>query len=402
MFVEAEFPKTIAAKAMGGPAFNTTVNEGFSGFEQRNQNWQTVRGEWNITLNTPSSAFVANPQTFIDQLTAFFLIVGGKANGFRLKDHKDFTNGSGAQFVAVGDGNTSIFQLLKAYTSAGRQYTRIIYKPVTSLVVDYLGAPLADSVNIFVGGVPQAKNAGYVGGGTAQYTIDETLGTICFRGVSQWALTAVSVSGGVATYSYTVVSGNAPQKNQQATITAMTHAANNGAFNITAVSPASATTGTFTVNNALAVVESGSSGVGQVFVSQISITAATQSGSNTTYSYTLLSGQPVSANMRVLITGMGDAGNNGTFYVSSTGAGTFTVPNPSGVTRTLQAGTGLSDWTPASTAIITSTFDFHFPVRFDTDKLAIQLEPSDVEGGEPIITWNTILLRELRLTAGQG
>lgn len=72
----------------------------------------------------------------------------------------------------------------------------------------------------------------------------------------------------------------------------------------------------------------------------VAISAATQSGTSTTYTYTLTSGPAVSASMNFTITGMVAAGNNGTFDVNSTGAGTFTVTNPNGVTATVQTGTG--------------------------------------------------------------
>ncbi|MBZ5571332.1 MAG: YncE family protein [Acidobacteriia bacterium] len=74
--------------------------------------------------------------------------------------------------------------------------------------------------------------------------------------------------------------------------------------------------------------------------SQLRITAATQSGANTAYAYTLVSGPPLTVGVRVAITGMGDSGNNGTFSVIAANAGTFTVANASGVTASGQNGTG--------------------------------------------------------------
>jgi YVTN family beta-propeller protein len=75
--------------------------------------------------------------------------------------------------------------------------------------------------------------------------------------------------------------------------------------------------------------------------STVQITAASQSGSNTTYSYTLTSGTPLRAGLIVVITGMGDAGNNGNFAITGVGAGTFTVVNTSGVTASGQNGGGV-------------------------------------------------------------
>jgi hypothetical protein len=74
----------------------------------------------------------------------------------------------------------------------------------------------------------------------------------------------------------------------------------------------------------------------------VSISAAAQSGGNTTYTYTLTSGPDLLNNnlVTLTITGMQDAGNNGSFSLNSVGAGTFTVTNPTGVTRGGQLGTG--------------------------------------------------------------
>lgn len=65
--------------------------------------------------------------------------------------------------------------------------------------------------------------------------------------------------------------------------------------------------------------------------SVLQITGASQSGSRTTYTYNLLSGTPLRAGLIVVVTGMGDAGNNGDFAITGVAPGTFTVENPSGV-----------------------------------------------------------------------
>lgn len=397
-FVEVEFPTAISFKAMGGPRFLTTVNSGISGFEQRNQNWAQARGKWNVSLTTPSkeTGGWTTMQQYIDQLQAMFLVVGGRANGFRLKDHKDFDNGSAPQFVGIGDGATSQFQLLKTYSAGGKSYIRAITKPVTSKVVDYLGASLADSVAVLVGGVPLAFNAGYLGG-AGKFTLDETTGIINFGAASKLAITAVTVNGPTATYTYTVTAGQAPTVNQQINVAGMAHAQNDGAVIVTETGP-----GTFSINNPTAIAESASSGVGLVDVSQVAITAASQSGSVTTYTYTLVAGAALAAGMRVTVVGMAHAGNNVAIYVSTLGSGTFSGQNAGGVTESGSSGTGLADFVPAPSAVITATYEFHFPVRFDTDDLDIQIEDSDVEGGNPIVSWNSIELVELRLSGGQG
>ena len=73
---------------------------------------------------------------------------------------------------------------------------------------------------------------------------------------------------------------------------------------------------------------------------RVNLTAASQSGSTTTYTYTLLSGPALRPGMEIVIAGMGDPGNNGTFNLASTSFGSFTVINNAGVTASGQNGAG--------------------------------------------------------------
>jgi hypothetical protein len=75
----------------------------------------------------------------------------------------------------------------------------------------------------------------------------------------------------------------------------------------------------------------------------VDITAASQSGTTTTYTYTLISGPPLRAGMSIAISGIVTAKpdvDNGTFSISGVGTGTFNVANPNGATATGQSGTG--------------------------------------------------------------
>lgn len=75
----------------------------------------------------------------------------------------------------------------------------------------------------------------------------------------------------------------------------------------------------------------------------LNITAAAFSAGNTTYTYTVTSGnvtaQIGAGKLYVVISGMAHAVNNGVFTASTFGAGTFTVANASGVSAT-ETGTG--------------------------------------------------------------
>ena len=80
----------------------------------------------------------------------------------------------------------------------------------------------------------------------------------------------------------------------------------------------------------------------QVPATTVTITAATQSGSNTTYTYTLTSGPALQTGQSINIIGMTDASDNGTFIITiaNPGSGTFTVINASGAAVSGQNGIG--------------------------------------------------------------
>lgn len=167
-FFEVEFPTTIGYKAVGGPGFSTVVNQGFSGAENRNRNWANSRGKWTISITTPSIHFASRAQ-FLECLESFFLAVGGKADAFRLKDHKDFQ--ARGQLLGVGDGTTKIFQLAKAYNVGGRSYVRTLTKIIAPPATNYLGAVLPNTVNTYLNGVKQIPSA---------WTVDPTTGLVTF------------------------------------------------------------------------------------------------------------------------------------------------------------------------------------------------------------------------------
>jgi hypothetical protein len=72
----------------------------------------------------------------------------------------------------------------------------------------------------------------------------------------------------------------------------------------------------------------------------VDVTGASQSASNTTFTYTPISGPPLQVGQTIVIAGMKDPGNIGTFTITALGNGTFTVTNSLGVSDTGQSGTG--------------------------------------------------------------
>lgn len=172
-FIEVEFPRKLALMAVGGPGYFTTVNAGFSGYEQRNQNWAQARAQYAVSFENKQLAEWS-------ALEAMFHAARGMANGFRLFDPGDY-NGVG-QFQAQGDGVKTQFQLQKTYAFAISDYEviRPVQKLITSKVKNFQGAFLTDTVDIYLNGVKQTHNAGYVAGGGAAYTLNETTGVITF------------------------------------------------------------------------------------------------------------------------------------------------------------------------------------------------------------------------------
>lgn len=132
-FHEVQFPPKVAYGASGGAEFNTSITTTFSGFEQRNVNWQKARGRWDISTGIKT-------KTDMDILQAFFRARYGKAYGFRFKDWSDYQ--AVGQTLGTGNGTQTAFQLTKTYTSGAYSYSRDIKKPVTGTVKIYLNAVL--------------------------------------------------------------------------------------------------------------------------------------------------------------------------------------------------------------------------------------------------------------------
>lgn len=135
-FVETRFPADISYGSSGGPEYSTDIVVTQSGYEQRNINWSQARARYNV-------AHGVKTQAQLDSLIAFFRARKGKADGFRFKDWTDYK--AIAQPIGTGDGSTTVFQLIKQYTSGSVAETRIITKPVSGTVKIYLNGVLQSS-----------------------------------------------------------------------------------------------------------------------------------------------------------------------------------------------------------------------------------------------------------------
>ena len=83
----------------------------------------------------------------------------------------------------------------------------------------------------------------------------------------------------------------------------------------------------------------------QVPLSQVRISAVSQSGSSWAYTYSLISGAALKVGQSITVANMSPGGNNGTFIITGLGidAGgnpTFLVTNTNGASATNQSGTG--------------------------------------------------------------
>ena len=137
-FHDIQLPTQVEKGAVGGPNFVTTVLAMSSGNEQRNADWGSSRGIWDVTYGISTKAD-------FDTVKQFFYARRGKWAGFRFKDWSDYQV-TGNQ-IGIGDGATNTFQLIKTYEPAGPlPYYRNITRPVAGTTVVYLnGVPVVST-----------------------------------------------------------------------------------------------------------------------------------------------------------------------------------------------------------------------------------------------------------------
>jgi len=109
---------------VGGPEFSTGIVATAAGLEQRNQNWETARGRWQLGERHIKKAAKA-------ALLAFFRARRGSLQGFRFRDWTDYEV-AGEAFDPAGARDV---QLVKTYDDgSGYAYVRTIAKPRGSTV----------------------------------------------------------------------------------------------------------------------------------------------------------------------------------------------------------------------------------------------------------------------------
>jgi len=130
-FHEIRFPTSIALHSSGGPERKTEIVTLGSGFEERNAVWANSRRRYDV-------GYGVKTLDDLHAVIAFFEARLARLYGFRFKDFADFkscapqaTIAPTDQQIAVGDGTTRTFQLVKTYTSGTASWIRTIKKPVT-------------------------------------------------------------------------------------------------------------------------------------------------------------------------------------------------------------------------------------------------------------------------------
>ena len=96
------------------------------------------------------------------------------------------------------------------------------------------------------------------------------------------------------------------------------------------------------INSGVTVINAGDGSMRKTIPleSTVAITEAAQSGNNTSYSYNLISGPALRPGMEIVVAGMTDAGNNGTFTLLRQTPGRLRLPIASGPLPAARAGAG--------------------------------------------------------------
>jgi uncharacterized protein (TIGR02217 family) len=133
-FHEVRFPANLSFGSVGGPERRTEIVTLANGHEERNTPWAHSRRKYDAGLGLRSLDDV-------ETLVAFFEARQGQMHAFRWKDWGDYKSSAASaeisfedQLLALGDGVTRTFQLVKGYASGAYSYSRPIRKPVAGMV----------------------------------------------------------------------------------------------------------------------------------------------------------------------------------------------------------------------------------------------------------------------------
>ena len=134
-FHEIRFPESLSFGSVGGPERRTEIVQLSNGSEERATPWAHSRRRYDAGLGMRSL-------DDLEELIGFFEARAGQLNGFRWKDWTDYKSCKASnqpaardQTIAEGDGETTVFRLVKNYRSGAEVYARPITKPVAGTVL---------------------------------------------------------------------------------------------------------------------------------------------------------------------------------------------------------------------------------------------------------------------------
>ncbi|MEM9779280.1 MAG: DUF2460 domain-containing protein, partial [Pseudomonadota bacterium] len=149
-FHNVRFPENLSFGSVGGPERRTEIVTLSNGSEERSTPWAHSRRRFD-------AGFGMRSLDDLEMLVAFFEARSGQLFGFRWKDWTDYKSCLPSdeptavdQRIGTGDGETTVFQLKKAYRSGTTTYRRPISKPVEG------------TVSVAVGGVEKRAGTDYV------------------------------------------------------------------------------------------------------------------------------------------------------------------------------------------------------------------------------------------------
>jgi len=144
---DIRFPTNISLNASGGPERRTRIVTLASGHEERNTPWSQSRRRYDAGYGVRSL-------DDIHTVIAFFEARRGRLHGFRWRDWADYRSGPPSaepnpldQLLAIADGSTAAFPLIKTYTSGPAAEIRPITHPVPETITAAIdGIPIAVTV----------------------------------------------------------------------------------------------------------------------------------------------------------------------------------------------------------------------------------------------------------------
>ena len=148
-YIDELLPTGVSLNWVGGFGFNTQVVVTAHGVEQRNQGWEYNRSRYTVSYN-------ARKQDAWLEFEAFFGIMAGRANTWRLRDPRDNVCAAAQGKFLVIDSTHA--QMVKRYTFGSHTFDTIVTKPASSVVLTGgTGATYSTTTGIVThGGIPSA------------------------------------------------------------------------------------------------------------------------------------------------------------------------------------------------------------------------------------------------------